>query len=68
MDNRSAKRIVEDLNRILAERDILDLNLTVDEVVEKRFEPPTPEIRMKLVAKVKEFRRNGKVDWNSKIT
>lgn len=68
MNNRKAKRIVELVGRLLAERDILDPNLTVDEVVEKRFDCPTPEVRSKLTKAVQEFRDNGKVDWKRKIT
>lgn len=68
MNNRKAKRIVELVGRLLAERDILDPNLTVDEVVEKRFDCPTPEVRSKLTKVVHEFRANGKVDWKRKIT
>ena len=68
MNNRKAKRIVELVGRLLAERDILDPNMTVDEVVEKRFDCPTPEVRSKLTKVVHEFRENGKVDWKRKIT
>ena len=68
MNNRKAKRIVELVGRLLAERDILDPNLTIDEVVEKRFDCPTPEVRSKLTKVVHEFRANGKVDWKRKIT
>ena len=68
MSDKRAKRIIEAVGRLLAERDILDPNLTVDEVVEKRFDCPTPEVRSKLVRMVHEFRRNGKVDWKRKIT
>lgn len=67
MSDKRAKRIIEAVGRLLAERDILDPNLTVGEVVEKRFDCPTPEVRSKLTKAVHEFRENGKVDWKRKI-
>lgn len=67
MSDRKEKRILEHVSRLLAERDILDPNLTIDEVVEKRFDCPTPEVRSKITKVVHEFRENGKVDWETKI-
>lgn len=67
MNNRKEKSIVELVGRLLAERDILDPNMTVDEVVEKRFDCPTPEVRSNITKAVQEFRENGKVDWKRKI-
>lgn len=67
MSDMKEKRIIAFVSRLLAERDILDPNMTVDEVVEKRFDCPTPEVRLKLTKVVHEFRENGKVDWKRKI-
>lgn len=62
-----ARKIVEIVYRLLAEKDILDPTMTIDEVVEKRFEYSNPDERIQLVKLVHEFRKNGKVDWNRKI-
>ncbi len=67
MSDRKVKRTIAFVSRLLAERDILDPNMTVDEVVEKRFDCHTPEVRSKLTKVVHEFRENGKVDWETKI-
>lgn len=62
-----AKRTVEHVWRLLAERDILNTEMTVDEVVEKWWGFHNPEMRVKLTKVVSEFRKNGKVDWKIKI-
>ena len=45
----------------------MDPQKTVDEIVEERFDCPTPKIREQIKAKVKEWRKKGKVNWKEKI-
>ena len=51
----------------LAERDILSPQKTVDEIVEERFDCPTPGVRKQIITKVEEWRKIGKVNWKDKI-
>lgn len=52
---------------LIAEKDLLDSTIPIETVVEKRFEWDTESEHQQLIEKVKEFRRKGKVNWNSKI-
>ena len=67
MITKELKRFFENLRLELADKDILDPQKTVDEIVEERFDCPTPKIREQIKARVEEWRKNGKVNWKEKI-
>ena len=65
--SKELKRFFEELLLRLAEQDLLDLNRTVEEVVNERFDCPTPKVRKQIIAKVQKWRDNGKVNWKERI-
>lgn len=65
--NGKVKGFLEKLLLDLAERDLLDSNRTVDEVVDERFNCPTPKIREQIKTKVHKWRNEGKVNWKERI-
>lgn len=67
MNNRELKKIAEEIRLLIAEKDLLDSTIPIETVVERRFEWDTESEHQQLIEKVKEFRRKGKVNWNSKI-
>ena len=66
-NDRKSFRFLEKLLRNMAERDLLDSSRTVDEVVDERFNCPTPKIREQIKAKVQKWRNEGKVNWKERI-
>ena len=65
--SKELKRFFENLLLRLAEQDLLDLNRTVEEVVDERFDCPTPNVREQIIEKVQKWRDNGKVNWKERI-
>ena len=64
---RELEKFFEELPIKLAEKDILDPEMSVDAVLSRNFKCPSPEIREKIRAAIEDWRNKGKVDWEQII-